>query len=93
MPFYSSLAYSLGAALARKTPGYADFKDKRRFLAAAIAGAIILAAFLIDLVISIRQSQGGWHSNYLLLAATPLGVGALLLYVGVILRPKPVSQA
>src|SRR5262249_21927420 len=75
MPFYSSLAYSLGAALARKTPGYANPKDKRRYLAAAIAGAIVLAAFLIDLAISVLQSgQGGWHSNYLWLAATPLGV-------------------
>jgi hypothetical protein len=80
MPFYSSLAYSMGAVLARKTLGYVDFHDKKHFRAVTIAGLIILAAFVIDLAISIQQS--GWHNIYLLLALTPTGLGALLLYAG-----------
>jgi hypothetical protein len=91
MPFYSSLAYSLGAALARKTLGYAGSEDTKHYRAAAVAGVIVLAAFVIDLAISIRQR--GWHSTYLLLAVTPMGVGALLLYVGVIPRRQPLSHA
>jgi hypothetical protein len=35
------------------------------FQAVTFAGLIVLAAFVIDLAISIRQS--GWHSIYLLL--------------------------
>jgi hypothetical protein len=89
MPFYSSLAYSMGAVLARKTLGYAYPQNKNHFRAVTLAGLIVLAAFVIDLAISIRQS--GWHSIYLLLALTPTGLAALLLYVGSTIRREPVS--
>ena len=89
MPFYSSLAYSMGAALARKTLGYAYSQNKNDFQAVTLAGLIVLAAFVIDLAISIRQN--GWHSIYLLLALTPAGLGVLLLYVGSTIRRQPIS--
>jgi len=38
MPFYSSLAYSMGAALARKTLGYAYSQNKNDFQAVTLAG-------------------------------------------------------
>ena len=77
----------MGAVLARKTLGYADFQDKKHFRAVTIAGLIILAAFVIDLAISIQQS--GWHNIYLLLALTPTGLGALLLYAGSKILDRP----
>jgi xanthine/uracil permease len=91
MPFYSCLAYSLGAAFARKAFGYADSKSSGHFRAVTVAGFIVVAAFLIDLIISVRD--GGWHGTYLLLALTPTVVGALLLYVGLTMRPQPASTA
>ena len=91
MPFYSCVAYSLGAALARKTLGFAYSQSQRHFRAVTVAGLIVLAAFVIDLAISIQQS--GWHIGYLLFAVTPTGLGALLLYVGSILGRHPVSSA
>jgi len=91
MPFYSSLAYSIGAVLARKTFGYAYSQDKKHFRAVMIAGLIVLAAFVIDLTISVQHS--GWHRSYLLLAVTPIGMSAFLLYVGSAIRPQPVSSA
>jgi hypothetical protein len=90
MPFYTSLAYSLSAVLARKTLRYAYSQSKRHFRAVTSAGLIVLAAFVIDLTISIQQS--GWHTTYFLLAVTPTGLGALLLYAGSMLRRKPVSS-
>jgi hypothetical protein len=80
MPFYSSLAYSLGATLARKTLGYAYSESKRHFRAVSAAGIIVLAASVIDLAISTQRS--GWHNLYLLLAVTPTGLGVFLLYAG-----------
>lgn len=91
MPFYSSLAYSVGAVLARKTLGYAYAQNRNHFRAVTLAGLIVLAAFVIDLAISIQQS--GWHSLYLLLALTPTGLGALLLYAGSTIRREPISTA
>lgn len=88
MPFYSSLAYSLGAALTRKTLGYAYSESKRHFRAVTVAGIIVLAASVIDLAISAQRS--GWHNLYLLLIVTPTGLGALLLYAGSALRGQPV---
>lgn len=90
MPFYSSLAYSIGAVVARKTLGYAYSQNKKHFQAVMLAGVIVLAAFVIDLAISIQQS--GWHRTYLLLAVTPTGLGAFLLYVGSAIRRQPVSS-
>jgi hypothetical protein len=91
MPFYSCLAYSLGAAFARKAFGYADFKSSGHFRAVTVAGFIVVAAFLIDLFVSVQW--GGWHGIYLLLALTPTVVGALLLYVGLTMRPQPSPTA
>lgn len=91
MPFYSSLAYSLGAVVARKALGYASAGSNKHFWAGTSAGLIVLAASVIDLVISIQRS--GWHNTYLLLAAIPtgLGLGILLLYAGSTIRRQPVS--
>jgi hypothetical protein len=50
--------------------------------AVTIAGFIVVAAFLIDLFVSVQG--GGWRGIYLLLALTPTVVGALLLYVGLL---------
>ena len=91
MPFYTSLAYSMGAALARKTLGYASSQNKKHFQAVMLAGLIVLAAFIIDLAISIQRS--GWHNMYLLFSVTPTGLGAFLLYVGSTIRRQPVSSA
>jgi len=91
MPFYSSLAYSMGAALARKTLGYASSQNKKHFRAVMFAGLIVLAAFIIDLAISTQQN--GWHNMYLLFAVTPTGLGAFLLYVGSTIRRQPVLEA
>jgi hypothetical protein len=91
MPFYSSLAYSMGAALARKTLGYASSQNKKHFRAVMLAGLIVLAAFIIDLAISIHGS--GWHNMYLLFSVTPAGLGAYLFYVGSTIRRQPVSSA
>src|SRR6266436_5137232 len=91
MPFYSSLAYSMGAALARKTLGYASSQNKKHFRAVMLAGLIVLAAFIIDLAISIHGS--GWHNMYFLVLVTPTGLGAFLLYVGSTIRRQPVSSA
>ena len=79
----------MGAALARKTLGYAYSQNKNDFQAVTLAGLIVLAAFAIDLAISIRQN--GWHSIYLLLALAPAGLGVLLLYVGSTIRRQPIS--
>ena len=91
MPFYSSLAYSLGAVLARRTLGYAYSQSKKHFQAVTSAGLIVLAAFVIDLAISIQQS--GWHRTYLLLAVTPTGLGLFLVYAGSKIRRQSVSSA
>ena len=91
MPFYSSLAYSMGAALARKTLGYASSQDKKHFRAVIVAGFVVLAAFIIDLAISTQSN--GWHNMYLLLAVTPTGLGVFLLYAGSTIRRRPVSSA
>ena len=90
MPFYSSLAYSLGAALARKTLGFASSQSRAHFRALWVVGLIVLGAVVIDLAISTKGS--GWQTGYLLVAATPAGLGALLLYAGSTLHRQPVSN-
>lgn len=91
LPFYSSLTYSLGATLARKTLGFASLQSKAHFRALWVVGLIVLGAVVIDLVISTKAS--GWKIGYLLVAATPTGVGALLLYAGSIFHRQQVSNA
>ena len=89
MPFYACLVYSLGAALARKTFGYADFKSGRHFRAVTAAGFIVAASFVIDLLVSAHVD--GWHSTYFLLALTPTAVAVLLLYVGLKMPREHIS--
>lgn len=91
MPFYASAAYSIGAALARKTLGYASLKSKKHFQAIMFVGFVVLAASMIDLAISIQRN--GWHNMYLLLLLTPTGLGAFLLYIGSAIRRRPMSSA
>ena len=90
MPFYASLAYSLGAVLARRTLGYACSQSKRHFRAVTVSGIIVLAASVIDLAVSTQHS--GWHNLYLLLTVTPTGLAALLLYVGSTFHRQPASS-
>jgi hypothetical protein len=79
LPFYSSLAYSTGAFLARKTTQPSTAASRTLTLAVMSAGLIIILSLAIDLMFSNRQS--GWHSTYWFIMATPLGLGAYLLYV------------
>jgi hypothetical protein len=90
LPFYSSLAYSMGVALSRKTLGFAFSQSKAHVRALWVFGLIVLGAVVIDLAISTKVS--GWQPGYLLAAATPTGVGALLLYTGSTLHRQPVSS-
>jgi hypothetical protein len=87
MPFYSSLAYSAGAVLARKTLGYAYSQNREHLRAVTLAGLVVLAAFAVDLAVSIQKS--GWHTGYLWFALTPVGLGALLLYIGSAMSRQP----
>jgi hypothetical protein len=91
LPFYSSLAYSFGAVLARKTLGFASSQSGAHFHALWVVGVIVLGAVVIDLAISTIGS--GWQTGYLLVALTPTGLGALLLYAGSTLHRQPVSNA
>lgn len=88
--FFASL-YSVGAVLARRVLGFARYQDKKHFSAIMFAGVIILAAFIVDLAISVHQ--GGWHGSYLLSALSPMGLGAFLLYVGSTIRRQPAPSA
>ena len=90
LPFYSSLAYSMGVALARKTLGFASSQSEAHLRALWVFGLIVLGAVVIDLAISTKVS--GWQPGYLLAAATPTGVGVLLLYAGSTLHRQPVSN-
>ena len=91
MPFYSSLAYSLGAALARRTLGFASSRSTAHFRTVTVAGFIILGGIFVDLAVSTKTS--GWHTAYLLFALLPTGLGAVLLYAGSTFNRRPVSNA
>lgn len=84
LPFYSSLAYSMGAFLARKTTQPSPAASRTLTLAVMSAGLIIILSLAIDLIFSIQQS--GWRSTYWFIMATPLGLGAYLLYVSSTIR-------
>jgi len=91
MPFYSSLAYSLGAALARNALGFASRQSRVHFGAVTVAGLIVLGAIVIDLAVSTKAA--GWQTGYLLIAVTPTAIGAIFLYAGSALHRQPVSNA
>jgi hypothetical protein len=84
MPFYSSLAYSVGAILARRLARSGHATSWKLFLAVMSAGSIIILSIAIDLITSLRQT--GWHSTYWLVLATPVGLGTYVLYVASTIR-------
>lgn len=79
LPFYSSLSYSLGAVLARRTTFFGRTPSLRLTLALISAGLIILLAIGIDLILSVRQT--GWQRGNWMILATPTGLGIYLLYI------------
>ncbi|MGB2624285.1 MAG: hypothetical protein WA857_16685 [Candidatus Acidiferrum sp.] len=94
MPFYTSLVYSAGAFVARKMAPLVPISNRKLYAATMLAGLIIILAIVVDLIISTKQS--GWQRAYWLILATPVGLGAYLLYVGSTIRrqlttfrPKP----
>ncbi len=91
MPFYSSLAYSLGAFLARRMAQSARAASRKLFFAVMSAGLIIILSISIDLMMSLRQT--GWQSTYWLLLATPVGLGAYVLYVASTIRRQLICTA
>lgn len=58
------------------------------------AGLTIFLSVGIDLAVSIRQT--GWQRTYWFVLATPVGVGAYVLYAASTIRrqrvPKPVNS-
>jgi hypothetical protein len=83
MPFYSSLAYSIGALLARRI-AQGHTASRKLFFAVVSAGVVIILSIAIDLRMSLRQT--GWQSTYWLVLATPVGLGTYLLYVASTIR-------
>jgi hypothetical protein len=86
MPFYSSLAYSIGAFLSRRMAQSGHTASRKLFFAVVAAGLIIILAIAIDLVTSLRQT--GWQSTYWLVLATPVGLGTYVVYVASTIRPQ-----
>jgi len=84
MPFYSSLAYSMGAFLARKMAQSVHAVSRKLFFAVMSAGLIIIFSIVIDLIPSLRRT--GWQSTYWLVLATPVGLGTYVLYVASTIR-------
>ncbi len=84
MPFYSSLAYSMGAFLVRKMAQSVHAVSRKLFFAVMSAGLIIIFSIVIDLIPSLRRT--GWQSTYWLVLATPVGLGTYVLYVASTIR-------
>jgi hypothetical protein len=84
MPFYSSLAYSIGAFLARRMAPSGPSEGRKLSLAVMSAGLIIILSIAVDLVPSMWQT--GWQRTYWLVLATPVGLGGYLLYVASTIR-------
>src|SRR3989442_15412434 len=55
MPFYSSLAYSVGAFLARRLMQSGHAASRKLFLAVVSVGSIIILSITIDLIMSLRD--------------------------------------
>jgi hypothetical protein len=91
MPFYSSLAYSLGAFLARSLARSGRAASQRLFLAVMSAGSIIILSIAVDLIMSLRHT--GWQTTYWLVLATPVGLGTYVLYVASTIRRQLIYTA
>ena len=91
MPFYSSLAYSLGAFLARRLMQSGHAASRKLFLAVVSVGSIIILSITIDLIMSLRDT--GWQSTYWVVLATPVGLGTYVLYVASTIRRQRIYTA
>lgn len=91
MPFYSSLAYSMGAFLARRLAQSGHASSRKLFFAVMFAGSIIVLSIAIDLIVSLRHT--GWQSTYWLILATPVGLGTYVLYVASTIRRQLICTA
>jgi len=84
LPFYSSLAYSVGALSGRTTVRSIPVSSQKLSLAVMLMGITILFAIAVDLIVSVHQT--GWQRTYWLILATPVGLGAYLLHVASTVR-------
>jgi Na+/melibiose symporter-like transporter len=88
LPFYSSLAYSTGAFLARMQARYGQRPSRKFSWVVLSAGSLIILAVLIDLIVSLQQT--GWNRAYWLVLAMPVALGVYVLYVASTIRRQPV---
>lgn len=84
LPFYTSLAYSTGAFLARMQARHGKPASRNFSWVVLSAGSLIILAVLIDLIVSLQQT--GWNRTYWLILATPVGLGVYVLYVASTIR-------
>jgi hypothetical protein len=90
LPFYISIAYSLGALLAQKVPERFRRPNPRHFWIYSAAGLFFLAAFCSELRQLVHVQ---WRWYYLQAIATVAGCGGfLILYSVVVARGKPKSN-
>lgn len=85
MPFYTSVAYSIGVLLARKTSKYIRPTVQGLSTAAMALGSAFFFATVVELFVSSRQ---GWRWSYLLPAACPFLMAAYLAFVAVTVRSR-----
>jgi hypothetical protein len=85
MPFYTSVAYSIGVLLARKTSRYIHPTVQKQAIAVIVLGGALFIATLVEIFVSSRQ---GWQWSYLWPAACPLFMAAYLAFVGVMVRQR-----
>lgn len=85
--FYTAVAYSIGALLARKVPKRFRSHDVTEIWKSLIVAFIFLFFAVLEIVLTVRQ---GWKSSYLPLVVTPAGISALmLLYAQMLHRQSP----
>lgn len=85
MPFYTSVAYSIGVLLARKTSKYILPTVRKQSTAVMLLGSVFFLATLVDAFVSAGQ---GWRWSYLLAAICPLLMAAYLAFVAVTVRQR-----
>jgi hypothetical protein len=90
MPFYSSLAYSIGAFVARTNARFGEPVSGLLSLTVTFAGSLIILAVVVDLIVSLQQT--GWQRTYWLVLATPGGLGVYLLFVASTVRRQLISS-